>query len=377
MPQQIIRPDLQSNPKNKQSIKAVWIILVLIIIVIIISGIYIWWKNIISDLGTVIKMPQPDNWDYSYISSNTQVANHVSSFLLSADNDAMRWLKEQLTISQTEKEKIKDYFDYRDYFHDKYKLRKEIILSLCIKPDKAYPLIRETFNEQVSYNHPTYPISEFAQCIIRSTQYRQETINFLQDILISSDPEEYRIKIAIAEALSDIRAQSSLPIIKKVLEQQINDFAVEYLHRSIKRIKGEEVLPFLEHGLFNGIKLNFSIDDIEDVQLVKYLGGKILLQFTEDDFPIILEHIKKGERERSTDKLMLSQEKVLNVNLKNKITMKIFYDDQIYNPDSDELYFSYSYYDRFFNPQKKNWVVFKSQGLSNLIKQKLKDHGGL
>lgn len=70
----------------------------------------------------------------------------------------------------------------------------------------------------------------------------------MQDILLDSQ-QGYEAKIAAAEALSDIKDQGSLPIIEKVLEQQTNDTVVEYLRKSIKRIKGEDDLPFLESKL--------------------------------------------------------------------------------------------------------------------------------
>ena len=373
MPQQNKQNNLQSSQKTKQVFKPIWIIISVIAAILIIGGIYTWQKNV-KNSETVIKIPQPDNWNYNYISPDDQVANYVLKFLLSMDNEATEWLKEQLIIDNAEAEKIQDYFNHRDYFRDKSKLRKEIILSLCTEPDKAYSLITENFNRQVSYNHPTYPISEFTQCLIRTTQHRQEAINFLQDILINSNPEEYRIKIAAAEALSDIKNQDSLPIIEQSLEKQTNKYAIAYFQKSIKRIKGGKDLPFLENELLGGVKLNFSLDDIENIQLVEGHNNNLMLQFSEKDFPIILEYIKKGKIEKSTDKLIISETKTLCINLKNKMKVEIVYDDWVEDLSSNKEYFSYHYYDRFFDPQEKKWVVFENRELSNLIKQRVNEY---
>ncbi len=247
-----------------------WVVVILISIMAVGLVGAAWWYEENKENGSLVEinMPQSDSWDYTYKSSNELVARHVSNFLQSGDTTSEQWLTEQLSIDQTENEKLKDYFNNRDYFRDKRNVRKEIILSLCIQPDKAYSLIKETFDITETYNDGViinYPVAEAAQCMIRSKLYREDAISFLRNILIDTN-QIYTVKIAAAEALSDLGDKGSVPSIQQALELQTNKYAINYLKKSIKRIQGQDDLPYIDYTLLNGIKINFLETDIQEIK---------------------------------------------------------------------------------------------------------------
>ncbi len=340
---------------------------ILVVTVIIISGLWFSKQYFIKENRTAIEveMPQPDYWDYIYKSSNETVAEHVSNFLSTGDTRSEQWLKEQLLIDQIENEKIKDYFNHRDYFRNKSNIRKEIILSLCIDPDKAYPLIKENFNLRETYDGGlvyNYPIAEMTQCIIRSAIYREDAINFLQHMLTDIG-QGWAVKIAASEALSDIGDVSFVPVIQEALEQATDEDAVEYLKKSIKRIKNEKDFPLIDYGLLGGVKLNFSTDNVKKIKLVEW-NGEMIVKFSENELPIVIKYIKEGGKVKIKGKMSISQMRILSIVLKDGRKINI-------DEDDNTAYFSYHYYDRYYNPQEKLWILFESKELSDFIKQKL------